>query len=499
MTRLVAEQAGAEQQETTLFGSNHEPKLVSGGPLQRWIDYLLASVDGASLAVFRICLAAVMVFHLLQHGKLISELTQPQFHFTYIPGLQALNGQFMVALFGVLAFLAVNMGLGLFYRASTVALCLGYCYLFLLDKALYSNYTYLLCLVLFLMCLAPANRVWSFDSAGANDVANVPRWSLSILKFQFLVVYFFSGLAKLNPDWLHGQAVGIWLITHARYPILSQLATQPWAGPAIAYGAIAIDFAICALVAFPRTFVLGATIVILSQLCNFRVLMGSSAPWLMIAAIGLFAPPALPRKVLKLIGFSQRDFVDSQGNQSKPVAKAPGDAANETAIFVSKTSTTRRPSYAAAIALVTLHVYALIQIVAPFRHLLYGGNTSWTEQGSHFSWTTPLYNKNVSEFEITVIDRKTGLKKDIDCTKILTQRQFSGMIATPDMILQFAHYLADREQVSTGSRPMVKVTAIASLNGSPKQNFIAPDVDLAAQATSVLPASWVVPLRAEHK
>ena len=69
------------------------------------------------------------------------------------------------------------------------------------------------------------------------------------------------------------------------------------------------------------------------------------------------------------------------------------------------------------------------------------------------------------------------------------------MATTPDMIIQYAHYLADNYEHKTGVRPTVRVTAVESLNHRPAQDLIDPNVDLAAQPESFLPKPWIVPLR----
>jgi vitamin K-dependent gamma-carboxylase-like protein len=69
------------------------------------------------------------------------------------------------------------------------------------------------------------------------------------------------------------------------------------------------------------------------------------------------------------------------------------------------------------------------------------------------------------------------------------------MSRRPDMILQFAHHVADLEQARTGVRPVVNACVLASLNARPYQELIDPTVDLAAQPESLAPADWIVPLR----
>jgi hypothetical protein len=68
------------------------------------------------------------------------------------------------------------------------------------------------------------------------------------------------------------------------------------------------------------------------------------------------------------------------------------------------------------------------------------------------------------------------------------------MSGQPDMILQFAHYLAEKAQRE--GRPGVQVHAnvTASLNGRDPQVLIDPQVDLAATPRNLRHSAWIVPL-----
>ena len=87
----------------------------------RWRDYLLAPVDGASLAVFRICFGLLMLGDVWQYwsnGWITSDYVQPKFQFTYFlfPFVRPWPGDGMYWHFGVLGLLATLMAVGLFYR-----------------------------------------------------------------------------------------------------------------------------------------------------------------------------------------------------------------------------------------------------------------------------------------------------------------------------------------------------------------------------------------------
>ena len=68
------------------------------------------------------------------------------------------------------------------------------------------------------------------------------------------------------------------------------------------------------------------------------------------------------------------------------------------------------------------------------------------------------------------------------------------MAARPDMILQFAHYLADEMRKEGHGQVEVRVDVEALLNGREPQLLIDPTVDLAKEPRTLKSASWIVPL-----
>ena len=62
---------------------------------------------------------------------------------------------------------------------------------------------------------------------------------------QLGIVYFFAGLAKLNPDWLfHAMPLAVWLPTKADFPVLGSLFAQPWTAFAFSWAGAFYDLTI---------------------------------------------------------------------------------------------------------------------------------------------------------------------------------------------------------------------------------------------------------------
>ena len=62
----------------------------------------------------------------------------------------------------------------------------------------------------------------------------------------------------------------------------------------------------------------------------------------------------------------------------------------------------------------------------------------------------------------------------------------------PDMILQYAHLLADSREAGGHARPEIRADVLVSLNGRPSERLIDPDVDLARIEDGLAPKSWVL-------
>jgi hypothetical protein len=68
------------------------------------------------------------------------------------------------------------------------------------------------------------------------------------------------------------------------------------------------------------------------------------------------------------------------------------------------------------------------------------------------------------------------------------------MITKPDLVLQFSHHLAEEKRREGYDNVEVRARVMVSLNGRQRQMLIDPNVDLAKEHVSLLPASWIVPL-----
>jgi len=337
-------------------------------------DKLFEPVDIASLVFFRVSFGLIMLWEVFRYWPRIEwNYLIPIFHFKYygFEWVKVLPGDGMYYLFVMLGILAVLITLGLFYRVASILFFFGFIYVFLLDQTYYLNHFYLVCLFSFLLIFTPCNRSSSLDAL-INPTKRsqfIPAWCVWLLRAQIGIVHFYAGLAKLNPDWLHGEPMRAWLAERASYPVLGQFFTEEWAVYLFSYGGLGFDLLIVPLLLFRKTRVIGYIWVIIFNSLNAYLFKIGVFPWLMMSATLIFFSPGWPRQFLATV--QQKKLYLEEEAASIPAFSH--FYRFSTILFVA--------------------VYLTFQLIMPLRHYLYPGNVSWTEEGHRFSWRMKLNRK----------------------------------------------------------------------------------------------------------
>lgn len=450
-----------------------QSSVMAGSPF--W-SRLFTPVDVAFLVCFRIAFGAIMhweVWRYLRYGWVERYYITPEFHFAYygFDWVKPWPGDGMYWHFYALGFLGLCVLFGFWYRLSATLFFLGFTYVFLLDKTQYLNHFYLVSLISFLMIFLPAHRAFSIDALWGARSEVAPGWTLWLLRAQIGIPYFYGGVAKINGDWLRGEPMRTWMASRTDFPLMGSWFTDERIVYLFTYGGLLIDLLVVPLLLWPRTRLFAFAVAVAFHVLNWQLFSIGIFPWLMIAATLVFFPPDWPRRVLGLRPLSE---------SSAQYVEAPGAAG-------------LRTGQKATIAL--LGGYLALQLLIPFRHLLYPGDVSWTEEGHRFSWHMMLRDKDadVRFFATDPVSKRTW---GVDPREYLTRRQLGKMGTRPDMILQFSHYLAGELRKEGYEQIEIRARVIASLNGRQPQPLIDSSVDLAAQPRTLLPAAWIVPLRA---
>jgi len=380
----------------------------------------------------------------------------------------------MYAHFAALGLCAVFMALGYFYRVASALFVLGFGYVFLLEKAHYLNHFYVILILSFLLAVSPAHRIWSLDVSrrGLKERHSVPVWSLWLVRAQFLVIYVYAGIAKLNADWLHGQPMRLWLGKLGDMPLLGpSIASEP-SYFAASYLGIFIDLVLPFFLLSKRTRLWAIGGFALFHLTNALLFSIGIFPWMMLACNLIFLDSDWPRRLpswlrdwLILPHLERPTSANEECSQSRPLSRT---------IFVA------------------ISLFLGVQILLPLRHHLYPGDVAWTEEGHRFSWRMKLRDKR-GKVTFEKLDRKTKKRELVPTGDYLSHRQTHKMLCDPDMIVQFAHFLAEVERSADGTKPAIFVKSECSLNGHPAAPLIDPKTDLTDIKLGLAPSDWILP------
>jgi HTTM domain/Vitamin K-dependent gamma-carboxylase, lumenal domain len=446
----------------------------------KW-KHLFAQVDISTLVLFRILFGLIMlveVYRYFDHGWIARYWINPDHHFTYWPFdfLSPLPGNGMYVLFYFMGALSVCILLGLFYRFSIISFFLCFSYIFLLDQTRYLNHFYLVILFSFVLIFLPANKSASLDARYFPKIRSetCSAWPIWLLRFMVGIPYFFGGVAKLNPDWLRGQPLGVWLSDKTDFPIIGSFFQERWMTLLMSYSGMLLDLLIVPLLLFKKTRTFGLVAIILFHLMNARLFQIGIFPWFMIASCVVFFNPDWFRKLFKnLFGKNRWSIVlPSKDEWSQPS-------------FLTKKQ---------KMILVGLAIWVGIQVMVPLRHWYFPGNVSWTEEGHRFAWHMKLRTKRGNGV-YTVKDKKTGQQQIIDINDYITSRQEHKVEDRPYLIWQFCQ-IVKKEFAKSGFDVSVYADVKASLNGRKYQQLIDPSIDLASVPRDVLSHStWIIPLQ----
>jgi vitamin K-dependent gamma-carboxylase len=445
-----------------------------GSTVVRISARLFEPVDIAALVYFRVTFAAFLLIEIwryFDHGWIHRYFIEPSLFFSY-PGFSwvrpwAGDGMYVHGL--VLGLLALGMLVGYRHRLCSTLFFLGYTYVFLLDQTNYQNHLYLISLLSFLSICLPLNRSLSLDCTRRPEMHSetAPAWCLWLLRAQIGIVYVYGGIAKLNGDWLRGEPMRMWLARRTDLPLIGPLLDAPWVPWAFSYGGLLLDLLAVPCLMWKPTRSLAVLALVTFHLMNATLFSIGIFPWLMLAFIPLFFAPDWTR-----LG-------------TRPLERhAPGNAGP----YWSKDPRDHR------VLVALLGTYLTLQLLIPFRHVLYPGNVNWTEEGHRFSWHMKLRDKEC-DASFTVTMPATGNSILIKPQSYLTSRQQRKMVSRPDMIRRFCRHLADGYRFRGVDGVEVRARISASLNGRAFQALVDPGVDLGSEPYSIFPATWIVPLR----
>ena len=376
---------------------------------------------------------------------------EPAFHFTY-PGFGWVRPLPLPALQAVLALQVVAALLVAWGRRTRLWLAVfsaAFLYTELIDAALYLNHYYFASAFGLLLLVLPSGAALV---PHRPDRRSVPAWTVWALRVQVGLVYFFAGVAKLYPDWLlDAMPLRLWLAARAGLPVVGGVLGADWTPWAMAWAGALFDLAAPFLLAWRPARPYAYAGVVVFHAITYALFNIGVFPLVMVAAALVFFEAdewrALGRRVPTL-----------PFRSAPPSARRPAARVNEWT--------------AGAVA-----GWLVVQLLLPWRHLLYPGDRLWTEEGFRFAWHVMVAEKT-GQTAFHVLDPATNERWTIRPGDELTPLQEKQMAFQPDLLWQYAQHLERRFHLAGHPGVEVRAEAYASVNGGPTRLLIDPDIDL---------------------
>lgn len=440
-------------------------------------SYLSKRHESTSLAFFRLGFGLLMTYSIIRFwlkGWIQTMYIDPSFHFTFY-GFEWVTplGDYTYLLFFICGLSAFFVAIGYKYYMSIIIFFLSFTYIELMDKTTYLNHYYFVSILSFLMIFLPSNSSYSVDSyLQKKSFKYTPKWCVDSIKLLLFIVYFYSGLAKINKDWLfEAQPLKIWLTTGSYdFPLIgSNLMQQEWFHYFMSWGGMFYDLLIPFLLIYTRTRVFGFLLVIFFHLFTVLLFPIGMFPYIMIMSSLIFFSSKTHKKILDFI---LKPFID----KIKSIREMK-------IINIQKER----------ISLIVVSVFFIIQFLFPFRYSLYPGELFWNEQGYRFSWRVMLMEKK-GYTTFKVVNKENDNSFYIMNNSFLTEFQERQMSFQPDFIIEYAHFLGNYYKNLGLNDIEIYADSYVALNGRISKRFIDPEIDLLKQKRGFKNKDWIIPL-----
>ncbi|CAM3629416.1 HTTM domain-containing protein [Pontibacter korlensis] len=436
------------------------------------MQQLLKPISIYPLVYFRILFGLLMFCEgvgAVLIGWVQDHYVAPSYHFGYIglEWIKPLPGSGMVYLYLLMAMLGAMIMVGWRYKISSFIFFLLFGYSFFSEKTHYLNHHYLIFLVSGLMVLLPAHRKLSLDVRRQPDLENdvAPQWTLWLFRVQLLIVYFYAGIAKIQPDWMAAKSVSIWMSHKTHYYIIGPYLNTPFMIWMISWGGVVFDLLIGFALLWPRTRMAAFWLAFAFHIFNSAVFHVGVFPYFMIAANVLFFTPE------QIARWFFRKEISPVSLESQPL---------------------KQPTWQRRLGVQFFILYLGWQLLFPLRHFFIPGDVNWTEEGHRFSWRMMLRTKSGNVY-FTVRDAATQRSEIVWPKVYLVKEQLKELHKHPDMIWQFAQFLKEEYKKQGMVSPEVYAHSSLSLNGYPRYPIVDPTVDLAALPYTWGAKNWVTP------
>jgi hypothetical protein len=291
------------------------------------------------------------------------------------------------------------------------------------------------------------------------------------------IVYIYAGLAKINHTWLiEALPLRIWLPAADAIPVIGPLLAWSAAPYIFSWVGMIYDCAIVFFLLWQKSRPWAYAMVVV-----FHVLTG------ILFQIGVFP---LVMIAATLIFFSEAWHIRLVARFRKMLGKAPMPSEPAAHSTEGLQSSGFRPLPRAMVVVAAL--FFAFQVLFPWRYLAYPDNLFWSEEGYRFSWRVMLMEK-AGTATFYVKDGISGREGVVVNSEFLNPHQEKQMAMQPDLILQYAHFLAGHYAAQGVQNPAVRAEVYVTLNANPSRLLIDPNRDLTKIRDGWQTKDWIMP------
>ena len=423
--------------------------------VKKIIENLNSPIPNISLALFRVCFSfaiLIQTYYFFTTNFINENIVKPLLLFPFIEGIDPISETNLIILSYIMLCANIGMLLNKFNRLSTFIFFCCFTYFWILDKGYFNNHYYFISLICFLLIIV--NTRISFQKK-----IYIPKVQLYSLQCMIIIVYFISGLNKINPYWLFEFQPMKHILE-----IKSEIINNPFLKKEFTifittYLGLFFDLFIGPLLLINKTRIIGFLLAFIFHTLNYYLFIDVGEigifPILMITTLILFIPT---KKIVKSLAL-------------KDDAKLNYSFSKNLNLFIL--------------------FFLVIQLILPFRHVFFKGDVDYNGIGQRFSWRMKIMYKE-SDINYFIYNPMNKEKYEVDVTKMLTHKQYNNLKYFPDLIVPLAKKIKTEAKDKFGIKN-AKVTCEYRLAfmGKNEQLFFSPSINLANLSTQKPTNKWL--------
>lgn len=387
--------------------------------LKKIISWLNNPVPNISITLFRTIFSFILLiqtYYFISNGFIKENIIEPFMLFPFISGLNPMAEIYLVVLSYIMLVANIGMLFNKTAKISTLFFVCSFTYFWLLDKTYFNNHYYFMSLICFILLVVE-------HKSSFQKINYVSRWSLFALQAMVVITYLIAGINKLNPYWLIDLQPITFILENKCDVTENTFFINPLLVLLITYAGLLFDLLIGFLLFYKRTKLLAFILVIGFNIMNYLLFLDNSEigvfPFIMISTLILFINPEYLTKVFNV----------TEGGSHK------------------------RESH--QLIKYFIAAFLLLQIILPFRHLIFKGYVDYNGIGQRFSWRMKSMCKTPTTegiIQFSVIDKKSKTqiayfhllnmekqfkKSGIHENLYLTKNQIIKLLYYPDLLPVF--------------------------------------------------------------